>query len=310
MGTFSGELTLDEGAPPGYYGIREGRGGYGFEARFEVASYRPPEFEVEVIPVAAELSALQGTEVTVEARYFHGAALPGAQAEWHITSEVFAFAPAQHARYTFSDSNDPWACRWCWWRYRSDREIVLSGTGTTDAQGTFSINVPAAVMTGGQRLSIEATVEGQDGGPIAGRGELVVHQSQLHVGLAPLRYINRAGSDISVDVLTIDWDGNRVPDQTLAVEISRREWTNTFAQGVIGGTWEGEPTDVPVFTTTITTDALAQATVAFVPDAGGAYRISVSGLDGDFRTTRSSAWVWVSGSAFARWRRTATTASL
>ena len=304
FGAFHGELTLTEGASLGEYGINAAFGDEGFHASFTVAAYRPPEFEVLVTPEKTELAAGQTTRADVEVRYFFGGPVADAAVEWHVLSAPYRFEPAQFGRYDFTDEDTPWVCRWCWWWEPPTPKVVLSGSGTTDAEGRLTIALPTEVMTGGQQLTIEATVYGKDGQVISGRGNVVVHKGEFYVGLAPQQYVGEAGEELAVDVVTVDWAGQRLPGQSLEVEVYRREWVNTFVENEFGGgTWEWETVDTLVHTGTLTTDANAEGVTAFTPEKGGSYRVAVSGRDPHERRVASSTWVWVSGTEYVSWRR-------
>ncbi|MEE8392164.1 MAG: Ig-like domain-containing protein, partial [Anaerolineae bacterium] len=165
FGAFHGELTLAEGASLGDYGIQVAYGDEGFYTNFQVAAYRPPEFEVVVTPEEAELAAGQPTNADVEVRYFFGGPVAGASVEWNVLSAPYRFEgrPSvgfQFGRYDFSDEDSPWICRWCWWHEPPPPTVMLSGSGTTDADGRLTIHLPTEVMIGWRQLTIEATVYG------------------------------------------------------------------------------------------------------------------------------------------------------
>jgi uncharacterized protein YfaS (alpha-2-macroglobulin family) len=304
FGAFHGELTLTEGASLGDYGIQVFFGEEGFDDNFQVAAYRPPEFEVLVTPAEAELAAGQSTNADVEVRYFFGGPVADVSVEWSVLADPYRFEPSQFGRYDFSDEDSPWICRWCWWHEPAPPNVVLSGSGTTDASGHLTIELPTEVMTGGRKLTIEATVYGRDGQVISGRDSVVVHKGEFYVGLAPQQYVGEAGEESAVDVVTVDWEGERLPNQSLDVEVYRREWVNTFIENEFGGgTWEWETADTLVHTDELVTDRNAEGVVTFTPEEGGSYRVVVSGRDRRERLVRSSTWVWVSGAEYVSWRR-------
>ncbi len=306
FGAFHGELLLAEGASLGEYYLSAILGDEGFDANFTVAAYRPPEFEVTVTPEEAELAAGQSTQAEVEVRYFFGGPVADASVEWNVLSAPYRFEPAQFGRYDFTDEDDPWLCRWCWWWEPPAPNVLLSGAGTTDSDGNLTIGLPTSIMTGGQRLTVEATVYGKDGQVISGRSDVVVHAGEFYAGLAPQQYVGQAGEELGVDVVTVDWDGKRLPRQELEVEVYRREWVNTFIENDLGGgAWEWETVDTLVYSDTLTTDGNAEGVITFTPEEGGSYRVVAQSPISQFPNSpiRSSTWVWVSGSEYVSWRR-------
>jgi len=304
FGAFHGELALSEGASLGDYGVNVTFGDEGVYASFLVAAYRPPEFEVLVTPEEPELAAGRSTSADAVVQYFFGGPVASARVEWNVLSAPYRFEPPQFGRYDFTDEDNPWVCRWCWWWEPPTPNVILSGSGTTDADGHLTIQLPTEVMTGGQRLTIEATAYGRDGQTISGRSDVVVHRGEFYVGLAPQQYVGEAGQEMAVDVVTVDWAGERLPDQSLDVEVYRREWVNTFVENELGGgTWEWEIVDTLVYSDTLATDGNAEGVLAFTPEDGGSYRVVASGRDRREHLVRSSTWVWVSGPEYVSWRR-------
>ncbi len=302
-GAFHDELTLSENAALGPYSIVASLGDETFSADFQVAAYRPPEFEVTVTPAQAELAAGEATRAEVQVSYFFGGPVAGVDVAWNVLATPYTFAPVQFGRYDFGDEDDPWVCRWCWWFEPPAPNVILSGAGTTDDQGRLTIALPREVMTGGQRLTVEATVYGRDGQVISGRSDIIVHKGDFYVGLAPQQYVGRAGDEMAVDVVTVNWAGERVPNRALFAEVYRREWINTFVEDESGGRWEWTTQDIPVYSGTLATDENAEGVVTFVPPQGGSYRVIVSGRDARERLVRSSTWVWVAGKEYVSWRR-------
>ena len=308
FGAFRGDLVLGDGAALGDYRIQAEVGGSSYGDSFAVAAYRPPEFEVLVVPEAEDVVAGTRSRAQVEVSYFFGGAVVDVDVEWQVLSSPYRFEPQQFGRYDFTDDDDPWVCRWCWWRPTPSPEVILEGTGTTDPAGQVSIGLPTEIMTGGHRLTVEATAYGKDGQAISGRNEIVVHRDDFYIGLAPQTRLGEAGEPFGVDAVTVDWDGTRVPDKGLNVKVYRREWVNTFVEREQGGRWEWETKDTLVHTDIITTDGTAAAELSFIPPEGGSYRVVAEkdGNDGSVDGSvgaRTSVWVWVSGAEDVSWRR-------
>ncbi len=315
FGAFHGELALSQGASLGYYQIQAEFKGHNFQGSFQVAAYRPPEFEVVVTPDQAEVVAGQPTKAIVDVKYFFGGPVVDVPVQWNVMYETYRFKPPQFGRYRFTDTDDPWICWDCWWRRPEPPQVVLSGSGRTDKNGQLVVELPGNIAqltvapdyqgpVGSRRLIVEATASGADNQVISGRKEIIVHQGEFYIGLAPRQYIGQAEKEMSVDVVTVDWAGERFPNQKLKVEVYRREWVNTFVEDEAGGgRWEWETVNTLVFEETITTDQNAEAVTTFTPPQGGSYRIVVNGRDAVERLVQSSIFVWVSGREYVSWRR-------
>lgn len=300
-GTFHGQVQLAAGAPLGQYAIDVVD--IPFETTFQVAAYRAPEFEVIVTPEKSELVAGEATRATAEVRYFFGGPVAEAQVEWKVLSAPYRFTAEQFGRYDFTDEEDPWICRWCWWWGPPAPQPILTVSSTTDKEGRTTIELPSRVMTGGQQLTIEANVYGRDGQVIAGRATAVVHRGEFYIGLAPQQYVGRAGREMKIEVVTVDWAGQRVPRKELTLEVYRREWINTFVEDEFGGGhWEWKAEDTLVYTGTLATDSKAEGVATFTPPQGGSYRVVVSARN-TRHPIRSSTWVWVSSDEYISWQR-------
>ena len=310
-GTFGGNLKLADGAALGPYYIELIVGQQGFNATFQVAAYRPPEFQVTVTPNEKEIVRGTATSATAEVTYFFGGPVANAPVTWNVLAETYRFAPEWAGRYQFNDNDDPWRCFDCWWFPSAPPQPILSGSGTTDAQGKLTIAVPADLkdtqgqpITGSLRLSIEASATGRDNQVISGRGQMIAHAGRLYVGLAPRGYLGNAGEAQTIDLVTADTQAKRLPNQTVDVEVVRITWQNTFVQDANGaGHWEWKEQRTTVDRQSVTTDSNAEAAMTFTPAEGGSYRVAASARDAGGNTVRSSLFVWVAGDNYVNWRR-------
>lgn len=318
LGTFEGTLDLAEGAALGDYQVYVSFGDYGGYTSFQVAAYRAPEFEIVVETAKAEIQRGDDVAATIAARYFFGGPLANTNVTWNVLAETYRFQPPWGGRYSFSDVDDPYACFDCWWwRREPAREAILSGSGTTDANGELTITLDGAALkealikaTGrtGSRITLEATATGPDNQVISGRTSVVVHPGPYYIGLSAQKYVGEAGKPSSIDLVTVDWEGTRLPDKAIKVEFYRREWINTFVENEFGGgSWSWETKETLVDETTVTTNNLGEAVATFTPAEGGSYHIVASpaspptgGTEGGIR---SSIFIWVSGKDYVSWRR-------
>ncbi|MEM7344668.1 MAG: alpha-2-macroglobulin family protein, partial [Chloroflexota bacterium] len=323
-GTFNSEVVLDEGAALGSYFFAVDFADQYREHYFQVAAYRPPEFEVIVEPVNTEILRGDDTEVTITASYFFGGPLSGADVTWNILAEAYRFEPIQFGNYQFTDSDDPYICYYCWWYYRDDfPETVLSGVGTTNEDGQLLLELSGdeldnLLSSGSHRLVVEATVTGPDNQFISGRESLVAHRGDYYIGLSPQQYVADAKEETAVDLVAVDWTGERQPDKVLDIQIVRYDWVNTYIENDSGGGyWSYETQKELVDQLTVTTDEQGQAVARFTPPQGGSYQIIAQDantvafpdevkeneLNLPRADIRSSIFIWVSGEDYVSWRR-------
>lgn len=317
FGAFSGELALGEGAPLGSYYVSAEAGATRFAQDFQVAAYRPPEFEVTVEAAQPELMLGQANQATVNVQYFFGGPVQDVPLDWNVLGETYVFDPPQFGRYSFSDTDDPWLCRYCWWRPVPPPTVLLSGSGRTGADGKLVVDLPAQwvnqetstgepalPITHSLKLIVEGTAQGKDGQVISGRTEIIAHRSDFYIGLAPQQYVGQAEKEMAVDLLTVDWQANRLPDKRLLLSVYRREWKNVFVENETGGgRWKWTTQDHKVTEEEVTTGANGEAVFRFTPPQGGSYHVIAESLDAQ-PAARSSIFVWASGRDYVSWRRT------
>src|SRR5262245_21336621 len=154
----------------------------------------------------------------------------------------------------------------------------MSGSGVADASGHLEITLDGQeldeiLQAGSHRLIIEATATGPDNQPISGRDNVVVHKGDYYIGLSPQEYVADAGEETEVNLVTVAWEGERLADKTLDVQIVRYEWVNTFVQDGGGGYWKYETKKELVDQLTVTTDSQGEAVARFTPPQGGSYQV-------------------------------------
>jgi hypothetical protein len=319
-GTFNGEVKLEEGAALGSYIISLSFADQYAEHYVQVAAYRPPEFEIEVEPDKPELLRGDDIQATIFTNYFFGGPLAGAEVTWNVLAENYRFDPAQFGNYSFYDADDPYTCFDCWWWYDdSYPQPLTSGSGVSDAAGELPITLEGQVIndllgTGSYRLIIEATATGPDNQFISGRTSVVLHKGAYYIGLSPQEHVADAGEETAIDLVAVDWAGQRLPDKTLDVQIVRYEWLNKFIQEGGGGYWTYEIKKELTDRFSVTTNSQGEAVARFTPPQGGSYQIiaqdaaSLTEPEGQTDSLptspiRSSIFIWVTGKDDVSWRR-------
>jgi hypothetical protein len=321
-GTFNAEIELEDGAALGSYVIAVDFVDQYIEHYFQVAAYRPPEFEVTVEPAVTELLRGEDVDAVAEVSYFFGGPLAGTDVSWNVLAETYQFDPPQLGSYSFTDSDDPYVCFDCWWWYQEPfPQNLLSGQGTTGSQGQVTIDLKGDELdqllpSGSHRLIIEATATGPDNQFISGRDSLIVHKGEYYIGLSPQEYVADAGEETAIDLVSVDWAAGRLVGKTLDLQIIRYDWVNTFISNESGGGyWSYETKKELIDRFTVTTDNQAEAIARFTPPEGGAYQViaqdaaSLSEADGQEvenlprSNIRSSIFVWVTGEDDVSWRR-------
>jgi len=320
--TFNGEIELPEGASLGRYTLAVDFLNQYFEQSFDVAAYRPPEFEVTVETESTEYQREADIAATAKVSYFFGGPLAQAEVAWNVSTTAYQFAPPQLGTYKFYDTDDPYTCFDCWWwQPPTFPNIILEGTGTTDSNGELTIDLNGAELNellerGSHNLILEATATGPDNQFISGRTKVVIHKGDYYIGLSPQEYVADAQEETAVDLITVDWVGERLSNKDITVQIIRHEWVNKFIENESGGGyWSYETKKTLIDEVEVTTDNQGEAVARFTPPQGGNYHIvaqdtaTLAQPDEDSAdefarsAIRSSIFIWVAGDDQVSWRR-------
>ena len=315
FGTFNTELPLAQGAPLGAYSMLARLvGAQGFSestpvvyGSFNVAEYRVPAFEVTVTPANPDLLRGDPLNVAVQAAYFAGGAPANAPVRWRLLSAPLSFSSDAAPNFSFDNFDDAYA-----WYIRGepgfiyDGELVADGEGTTDAQGRFTLSLPAATYdrlpsadgaaTGSRILTIDVEITDVDGQVIAAQGLVNLHAGAFYIGLRPEGYVAQAGQAQPLSIITLTPQGDPAPGRPLDVGVYRREWYSVREQGTDGRFyWTSAYTDTLVETRAATTDAQGRASVSFTPPQGGSYRLTATARDDAGRSIQATAFTWATG---------------
>ncbi len=302
LGTFAGEFILDEEARTGHYHFVVDPEDLHSWHYFQVAEYRKPEFQVEVTPAAEQVVAGETIVAEVDASYFFGGPVDGATVEWVVFSDDYAFQGP--GRYSYQDYKD-WY--WYWWDegdWYGYGDQVADGRGTTDADGKFTIELPADLgdETGAQLFTLEATVVDINQQRVTGRTEVVVHPAAQYAGIYADRYVGTAGEEQTLNLIVVDLAGKAIPGAEATLVAYQREWFNVQIEENGQTRWEWTVVETPVYTETTTMGADGRASLAFVPETGGSYRLRAFTSDAAGRENRASTFFWVSSSDYVSWR--------
>ncbi len=307
-GLFWGEYTLPEDAPLGTYNFFVENQEFDLSRTFTVAEYRKPEFQVTLTPDKEEALRGEPVEVMLEATYFFGGSAADLEVQWTIYEDVFS-PDVSGPYYSFSDQAD--------FNYiyygpfggpagGAFGAQVASGSGTTDKNGKLAITLPADLLEeveeGSRKVTVEAHVLDITNFPVTAKSGVIFHAADGYVGVRPTDFAPAAGTETTVDLLTVDWEGQPLGNQNVEVVFYQREWERSRSDEFDMYTTVWEPVDTEVARTAVTTDSSGEAQASFVPERGGSYLAVATLSDGAGRKQSSSTYLWVIDADFAGWR--------
>lgn len=309
FGAFDGQLILSTEAATGSYYIRLNMAGdqqwqSTAQVSFLVAEYRKPEFEVKVTPDKTAYTNGEEMTVEVDASYFFGAPVNEAPVEWRVTAREYSFRDPQERAYIFTDYDLVYG-RYFYEGEQPSEKPRADGAGKTDAQGKLVLHLPADISTDpvSQVFSVEATVTDINHQQVSGRAEVVVHKGAVYIGLRPRSYVATAGEATTLDILTLDTQGEIAANVPLTVNVYQRKWTSVKERDPQGEYyWRSEPEDTLVETLSASTGANGEGALTFVPPRGGSYRLVAEAVDAAGNRVQSATYLWVSGQEYIPWR--------
>ncbi|HEX8636859.1 MAG TPA: alpha-2-macroglobulin family protein, partial [Pyrinomonadaceae bacterium] len=265
---------------------------------FQIQEFRRPEFEVSAkVESEAPHFVKESANVSVEAKYYAGGALANAETNWTVRATPTNYTPPNRSNYTFGT----WVP---WWRgdggydYES-REISYRGgrpygggttqtfKGVTDASGKHLLKIDFESVNPPRPYSVNASAAIQDVNrqTWSSATNLLVHPSELYVGIKTPRTFVRKGENIKVESIVTDIDGNLIGDRDVQMKAVLKDWI--FDKG----TWKEETIDEQI----CNIKSAEEKYCTFVAKQGGRYTITARVMDDRERPNESEITIWVPG---------------
>jgi uncharacterized protein YfaS (alpha-2-macroglobulin family) len=321
-GSFADTFTIDPNGSLGYYRIvarphfdptQLSKDGYysgpEFSRWVNVAEYRVPEFQVKA--TAAQSAVIQGDKikVTVNSSFFFGGALNNAHVDWMARTQDYFFnytGPTANANYSFLDFNEDEFTSY-YENSTNEPNQIANGSGHTDAQGNFVIELPATLGKSktSQTITVEADITDESGQVIAATVDIVVHAGEFYIGVSPRDYVGAAGKQQTVDLISVGLDSKAKPRTDLSIRVVERKWSSVqTVEPDTGRTiWDSKVDEVPVTDGVVTTDDDGKATFNFTPQHGGVYKVYATSRDSRGNQITSSGFVYIAGPDYVPWRQ-------
>jgi uncharacterized protein YfaS (alpha-2-macroglobulin family) len=275
-----GPASLDLEAEP------KGRPGSPHRHVFQVQEFRRPEFEVAA--AASEGPHVVGghATLTVGASYYAGGGLANADVSWRVVSSPGAFVPPNRDGFAFGS----WVP---WWEARTLGEgtsRVETLPGRTDAAGKHRLRIDFdhAAPPRPMNIRAEATVMDVNRQAWTSGVNLLVHPSELYVGLKSDRTFVQEGEPLLVDAIVTDLEGGAVAGRTVLLRAERLDWEQE------AGEWKEKPVDPQDCPVASDREAVR---CTFRTKEGGPHRITATVVDDKGRKNESQLRLWVAGGA-------------
>ena len=275
-GTVHDELTLPTSAALGYYSIEIKDNEWIGNGQFEVQDYKKPEYEVRVTPSKPRVLQGESMQATIDARYYFGEPVANAKVEYAVYRDRYYFPLWYDA-----DDESPTPGE----RDNDDSgEQVSNETGTLDADGKLTVNIPSQVSEhrNDYIYRVEARVTDQANREITGKGWVVATYGSFVINVSAERYFYSPGTKLSFNVNARDYDSKPV-NAHVHLELLRWNYRGQSHEQ-IGGTAD------------VDTGASGDAAATLdAPNRGGSYQAHVTAQTPEGRTVEAYGFFFVSG---------------
>jgi hypothetical protein len=248
-----------------------------------VQEFRRPEYEVKTI--ASEGPHFVGSHavLTVAANYYAGGGLSNSDVRWWVTATPTTFTPPNRSDFTFG--------KWTpWWMPYSSGEGANSKefTGRTDVTGKHRLRIDFDSVNPPRPTSISASASVQDVNrqSVSGSVNLLVHPSELYVGLRTQRWFVQKGEPLIVESIVTDLDGKAVTNREIRMRAALIDWVYEK------GEWKERETNPQDCVIRSGANAVQ---CRFETREGGRYRITARIYDDRERPNESELTLWVAG---------------
>lgn len=256
--------------------------------RFQIQEFRRPEFEVGAVASQGPHIVGKGADVTVDAKYYSGGPLASADVNWTVSSNATSFTPPNQSDYTFGS----WVPWWGYSRWDTPEENKPVGPETfsakTDASGKHVLHMDFLSVKPARPMSVvaEASVMDVNRQAWATKATLLVHPSDLYVGMKRDRYYVAKNEPIKIEGVVVDQEGKAVVGQAASVRAVRLSWE--YKRG------KYKQVEVDPQTCEVKSTEKSFKCEFETPD-GGTYKITASVVDSEGRPNQSELTTWVSG---------------
>ncbi len=267
----------------------------------EVQEFRRPEFEVSAHASAGpHIVGGYGT-FSVDARYYSGGALPGAEVTWTVTSSPGSFTPPNQDDFTFGTWTPWWGSyhRGGWGGDYDDygygygggygggnpAKILKASTGSEGAHH-LRVDFDAVGTPRAQVVNASAQVMDVNRQAWVASSSTVVHPASEYVGLKSKRTFVDQGQDIEIDAIVADLEGKRVKARSIAFKTVRLDWVQEE------GNWKEKEVDPQTCKVTSGQDPVR---CSFKTKVGGSYKVRATIQDSAGRDNQSELTIWVAG---------------
>ncbi len=250
---------------------------------FKVQEFRRPEFEVKARASEAPHFVGAAATATVEANYYAGGGLPGAEVNWKVTARASRYTPPGRDDYTFGE----WTP---WW---GDAEMSTATKeqqlrSRTDAEGRHALRIDFDSVNPARPTSVTAVAQVSDVNRQALSAEtaMLVHPADVYVGLKTARTFVGEGEPFDLRLVVTDINGRAVAGREVALRLVRLDYVWE------AGEWVQKEADARE---QVVRSVDGEVAAMLPTKGGGVYGLKARVRDAKGRANESELTLWVAG---------------
>lgn len=269
------------------------------EVAFDIQEFRTPEFEVQTKNEQSVSLVGETSKVSAVAKYYAGGFLPRAKTRWNVSAVPSSYSPAGWDKFIFGAWRPWWDC--FWFPSEKSEAVTAKFEGTTDSSGKHTLNMQFISSNEEERaplsptsVTVSAAVTDLNEQTWSSKTHMLVHPSELYVGLKPARQFVESKSPINFEAIVTDIDGKAKKDVDIKLRASCV--TNEYRRGKLIEIEE----DIQEQTLKSGEKPIA---ASVTPKQGGHYRLIAEVRDAKGRRNRTKLTIWVAGGTQVKSRK-------
>jgi len=219
-GSFAGQLSLSTAATGGSYTLNARIDGEVHSESFQVASYRKPEWRVDVTVPKKNLVRGETVAATIKAEYYYGAPVADAKVDYTVyRSESWMSWSEGEVDYDTDDEES---------HGNLYGEVVENGTTRTDADGIAHVQFGTKGLDSKEahdyQYTIQATVSDLSDRTVEGQASVEVSAGSYQLQATASRYLVAPGDQVSITARLRDLEQKPAANVPVSLTAALQLW--------------------------------------------------------------------------------------